>query len=93
VTSGFVPDAVDGIAILLWAADPASPHRLATPFFQAAAAGALEIPVEIYFTAASVHLLVPGVAETMRCAKQSTMVRSCMPAPMPCTPRAWPARP
>jgi predicted peroxiredoxin len=66
VSSSFVPDAVDGIAILLWAADPASPHRLATPFFQAAAAGALEIPVEIYFTAASVHLLVPGVAETLR---------------------------
>jgi uncharacterized protein len=66
MSSGFVPDAVDGIAILLWAADPAVPQRLATPFFQAAAAGALEIPVEIYFTAASVHLLVPGVAAALR---------------------------
>ena len=55
-------DAVQGIAILLWAADPSGPERLATPFFHAAAAAALDVPVEIYFTAASVRLLVPGVA-------------------------------
>jgi uncharacterized protein len=66
MSSGFVTDPVDGIAILLWAADPATPHLLATPFFQAAAAAAMEIPVEIYFTAASVRLLRPGVAETLR---------------------------
>jgi predicted peroxiredoxin len=57
-----VADPVDGIAMLLWAADPTRPQLLATPFFQAAAAAAMEIPVEIYFTAASVRLLVPGVA-------------------------------
>lgn len=55
-------DAVQGIAILLWAADPSVPERLATPFFHAAAAAALDMPVEIYFTAGSVRLLVPGVA-------------------------------
>jgi hypothetical protein len=62
----FVPHPADGIAILLWAADPDEPHRLATPFFQAAAAAAMEVPVEIYFTARSVWLLVPGVAQGLR---------------------------
>jgi predicted peroxiredoxin len=55
-----------GIAILLWSADPDAPHRLATPFFHAAAAAAMDVPVEIYFTAGSVRLLVPGVAESLR---------------------------
>lgn len=62
----YVAAPADGIAILLWAADPAEPWRLATPFFHAAAAAAMELPVEIYFTARSVRLLVPGVAETLR---------------------------
>lgn len=52
----------EGVAILLWAADVAQPDKLATPFFHAAAAAAMDVPVEIYFSAASVHLLVPGVA-------------------------------
>ena len=54
-----------GIAILLWAADPDTPSRLGTPFFHAAAAAAMDVPVEIYFTARSVHLLVPGTAERL----------------------------
>jgi predicted peroxiredoxin len=62
---GFVNHAADGLAILLWSADPSVPHRLATPFFHAAAAAAMEIPVEIYFTARSVELLVPGVAAAL----------------------------
>ena len=62
----FAEHGVTGVAILLWAADPAAPERLATPFFHAAAAAAMEVPVEIYFTAASVHLLVPGVAAGLR---------------------------
>jgi len=62
----YLNDAADGLAILLWAAEPEAPQRLATPFFHAAAAAAMEIPVEVYFTARSVHLLVPGVAETLR---------------------------
>ncbi|PPE69048.1 DsrE family protein [Caldimonas thermodepolymerans] len=56
----------EGVAILLWATDPAAPHRLVTPFFHAAAAAAMDVPVEIYFTARSVHLLVPGVADALR---------------------------
>lgn len=55
-----------GLAILMWAADPADPVRLATPFAQAAAAAALEMDVEVYFTARSVLLLQPGVAEGLR---------------------------
>jgi len=63
---GFLDNPPAGIAILLWSADPDAPHRLATPFFYAAAAAALELEVEIYFTARSVRLLVPGVAESLR---------------------------
>lgn len=55
-----------GIALLLWASDPTEPHRLATPFSYALAAAAMDIPVEIYFTARSVLLLQPGVAENLR---------------------------
>jgi uncharacterized protein len=62
----FVEHAVDGMAILLWAADPDVPARLATPFFHAAAAAAMDLPVELYFTARSVHLLAPGVAAGLR---------------------------
>ena len=57
---------VAGIAILLWSADPSVPERLATPFFHAAAAAAMDVPVEVYFTAACVKLLAPGVAEALR---------------------------
>lgn len=64
--TGYVENAVEGVAILLWAADPDQPHLLATPFFHAAAAAALEVPVEIYFSARSVHLLVPGVADALQ---------------------------
>lgn len=66
----FVDEPVAGIAILLWAADPGAAHRLATPFFHAAAAAAMEIPVEIYFTARSVQLLAPGVAEALRASER-----------------------
>ena len=62
----FPDHSAEGIAILLWAADPAVPQLLATPFFHAAAAAAMDVPVEIYFTARSVRLLVPGVAATLR---------------------------
>ena len=60
------PPTVEGIAILLWSADDRMPDRLATPFFHAAAAAAMDVPVEIYFTARSVRLLAPGVAESLR---------------------------
>ena len=58
--------AVQGVAILLWASEPEAPHRLATPFFHAAAAAAFDVPVELYFTARSVLLLQPGVAGSLR---------------------------
>ena len=64
--AGFVEHQAEGIAMLLWASEPESPERLVTPFFHAAAAAAMEVPVEIYFTARSVRLLVPGVAESLR---------------------------
>ena len=66
----FVEHPAEGIAILLWAADPDAPHRLATPFFHAAAAAAMDLPVEIYFTARSVRLLVPGVAASLRASER-----------------------
>lgn len=62
----FAEHSVAGVAILLWAADASVPERLATPFFHAAAAAAMDVPVEIYFSAASVRLLVPGVAAGLR---------------------------
>ena len=55
--------AIDGIAILLWACEPERPELLATPFFHAAAAAAMEWQVEVYFSARSVLLLEPGVAD------------------------------
>jgi uncharacterized protein len=55
-----------GLAILLWACDPAEPARLATPFAHAAAAAAMELKVELYFSARSVLLLQPGVAAGLR---------------------------
>jgi uncharacterized protein len=66
LASAFIEHAVDGVAILLWSADAEAPHRLATPFAVAAAAAALELPVEVYFTARCVRLLLPGVAEGLR---------------------------
>jgi len=59
-------EAVEGLAILLWASEPEAPHRLVTPFFHAAAAAAMELRVEIYFSARSVLLLKPGVAQALR---------------------------
>lgn len=53
-----------GAGILPWAADPETPYRITTPYFHAAAA--MDVPVEIYFTAGSVRLLVRGVAEQLR---------------------------
>lgn len=60
-----------GVALMLWSADASCPQRLATPFFHAAAAAAMDVPVELYFTAASVHLLVPGVAAGLRASEHA----------------------
>lgn len=56
----------EGVAILLWQASPTRPDLLHTPLFFAAASAAMDVPTELYFTAGSVQLLVPGVAETLR---------------------------
>ena len=66
----FTANGADGVAILLWATDPSTPERLATPFFHAAAAAAMDVPVEVYFTAASVRLLVPGVAAALHASQR-----------------------
>lgn len=67
-----------GIAILLWACEPEAPHRLATPFFHGAAAAALDMPVEIYFTARSVRLLQPGVAQALHAATHDKSIYDAM---------------
>ncbi|PTT88575.1 hypothetical protein DBR42_09495 [Pelomonas sp. HMWF004] len=59
-----------GLALLLWSADPDQPARLATPFAHAAAAAALEMQVEVYFSARAVLLLQPGVAEGLRASER-----------------------
>lgn len=62
----FIPAAIEGLALLLWSADADAPQRLATPFSHAAAAAAMDLRVEIYFSASCVDLLVPGVADALR---------------------------
>ncbi|TNF62423.1 MAG: hypothetical protein EP306_03295 [Burkholderiales bacterium] len=63
---GFEKDSLSGVAMLLWACEPESAHRLATPFLFASAAAAMDMPVEVYFTARSVLLLAPGRADGLR---------------------------
>lgn len=59
------------LAILVWAADPSRPELCATPFYFAAAAAAMDVEVEMYFTARSVELLRQGVAEKLEAAAGS----------------------
>ena len=61
----------DELAILVWAADPGRPELCATPFYFAAAAAAMDVEVEMYFTARSVELLRRGVAEALLAAAGS----------------------
>lgn len=55
----------DKLVIMLLTIDPANPHHCGTPFFQAAAAAAMDVQVEIYFASRSVRLLKKGVAEAI----------------------------
>lgn len=48
---------IHSVATLLWSADLSAPQRLATPFVMAQAAVALDLEVEMYFTAQTVQLL------------------------------------
>lgn len=50
---------VRSLAILLWSADLSAPQRVATPLVMAQAAAALDMEVELYFTAQCVQLLLP----------------------------------
>lgn len=61
----------DKLAILVWAADPGRPELCETPFYFAAAAAAMDVEVEMYFTARSVELLRRGVAEALLAAAGS----------------------
>jgi predicted peroxiredoxin len=73
----FAEHSVAGVAILLWAADASVPERWPRRFH--AAAAALDVPVEIYFSAASVRLLLPGVAAGLRASPEWTR-----PSPTTC---------
>ena len=53
------------LVILLWAASPQVPWLCGTPFSVAAAAAAMDAEVLIYFSAQSVRLCAPGVAERL----------------------------
>jgi hypothetical protein len=57
---------VRGVAIVLWAASPDVPQLCATPFMHAAAAAAMDLEVEVHFTAHSPRLLLPDVAGRLR---------------------------
>jgi len=50
------------LVIVMWSADPSAPDRAAAPFVYALAARALEIDVEMHFTAGAVCWLLEGVA-------------------------------
>ena len=50
------------LVIVMWSADPLAPDRAAAPFVYALAARALEIDVEMHFTAGAVRWLFEGVA-------------------------------
>lgn len=51
------------LAIMLLNINPDHPHVCGTPFFQAAAAAAMDVEVEIYFASRAVCLLIDGVAD------------------------------
>ena len=58
------------LIIVLWAANPQAPHLCATPFFHAAAAAAMDVEVEMYFTSASILLLKTGIADKLHTGPQ-----------------------
>jgi predicted peroxiredoxin len=56
-------DAANKLLIVMWSADPTAADRAAAPFVYALAARALEIDVEMHFTAGAVQWLFEGVAD------------------------------
>lgn len=55
----------DKLVMMLLTIDPENPHHCGTPFFQAAAAAAMDVEVEIYFASRAVRLLKKGVADSI----------------------------
>ena len=55
-------DGAGKLVVVMWSADPSAPDRAAAPFVYALAARALEIDVEMHFTAGAVRWLFEGVA-------------------------------
>lgn len=53
----------DKLVIMLLTVGPERPNFCGTPFFQAAAAAAMDVEVEIYFASSAVRLLRRGIAE------------------------------
>lgn len=53
----------DKLVMMLLTISPDQPHLCGTPFFQAAAAAAMDVEVEIYFASKATRLLIQGVAE------------------------------
>ncbi len=51
------------LVMMLLTISPDQPHLCGTPFFQAAAAAAMDVEVEVYFASSATRLLVRGVAE------------------------------
>lgn len=56
-------DMADKLVMMLLTIDPDQPHLCGTPFFQAAAAAAMDAQVEVYFASRATRLLVKGVAD------------------------------
>lgn len=56
---------IRSLALLIWSADLSAPEVVATPFVMAQAAAALDMQVELYFTARSVLLLTPQAGSTL----------------------------
>jgi len=59
------------LVIVCWAANPENAKLCAAPFFHAAAAAAMDVEVEVYFTSAAVLLLKRGVAENLHTGPQA----------------------
>lgn len=55
----------DKLVIMLLTLDPERPHVCGTPFFQAAAAAAMDVQVEMFFASRATLLLRRGVAEQL----------------------------
>lgn len=53
-----------GLSIMVWSCGPDAAERAATPFVAAQAAAALDLEVEMLFTARSVHWLLASQQET-----------------------------